>query len=216
MRIIFEVGLEPFQLLNRYGGVILFLVIASLALVPLASLYVVLAVSHSLLLTQQCSLTLHRALQVCSEATLYYSLFFPFLLGFFSTQMSYRMILLSSQQQTVVLSEEEIRYQLQKHSMKLTNQDVIKCSDSTTMNAMRILTPDNSSSRKISGECSICLRQYECGEEIAWSPNNNKANGVTKCPHAFHFSCIQTWLTRNRSCPCCRQPFLNLDTKGET
>ena len=99
MRIIFEVGVEPFHLLNKHGGAILFLVIASLALAPLASLYVLLAVAHTVI-AQGCGggssepmAGIVRALQVCSDATLYYSLFFPFLLGIFSTHMSYRMLL---------------------------------------------------------------------------------------------------------------------------
>lgn len=98
MRIIFEIGLEPFYLLNKYGGVLLFLIIASLSLAPLASFYVFLAVTSNLMTGaasdgekgESMAVAL-RAVQVCAEATLYYTLSFPFILGLLSTHMSYRM-----------------------------------------------------------------------------------------------------------------------------
>ena len=123
MRIIFEVGFEPFHLLNKYGGAILFLVVASLALAPLASLYVLLAVAHTVM-AQGCEgevmTVIVKGLQVCSDATLYYSLFFPFLLGLFSTHMSYRMLeahYYNNYAPQSAISVEAIRSHLEKNSM---------------------------------------------------------------------------------------------------
>ena len=52
--------------------------------------------------------------------------------------------------------------------------------------------------------CSICLNEYEEGEEICWSHNKN-------CDHVFHRKCITEWLVRHDECPICRQDFLSLN-----
>lgn len=51
--------------------------------------------------------------------------------------------------------------------------------------------------------CSICLADYDDGDDICWSQND-------KCNHFFHKECIQTWLLTHEECPCCRQDFLHL------
>lgn len=51
--------------------------------------------------------------------------------------------------------------------------------------------------------CSICLAEYNDGDEICWSHND-------KCNHFFHKACIQTWLLTHEECPCCRRDFLCL------
>lgn len=49
--------------------------------------------------------------------------------------------------------------------------------------------------------CDICLREYNVGEEVSWSPNE-------ECTHAFHKACITDWLMTHSSCPCCRRNYL--------
>lgn len=254
MRIIFEVDREPFHLLNNHGGALLFVVIASLALVPLASLYVILAVAHSLILSKaSCSysdtvIVALKALQVCSEATLIYALFFPFVLGLFSTHMSYRMMEAATNtiqpsssdteedSSTPRISETELRSQLKENSVRLSLHPQNNHHSTTTTRSLDNNSNGNKATSRMQmlqlilqsaskalnagkdtaieripvdphGECSICLRQYEDGEEIAWSPN---------CRHAFHLECIYTWISsweqaQNQLCPCCRQPFLEED-----
>ena len=43
--------------------------------------------------------------------------------------------------------------------------------------------------------CQICLEEYEDDHEIT---------RLKKCRHVFHRSCIDHWLSQNRSCPICR------------
>ncbi|CAN8288252.1 unnamed protein product [Cochlearia groenlandica] len=43
--------------------------------------------------------------------------------------------------------------------------------------------------------CPICLEEYEDDHEV---------RVLEKCEHVFHSFCIDSWLTRNRSCPSCR------------
>ncbi|KZO94539.1 hypothetical protein CALVIDRAFT_484328, partial [Calocera viscosa TUFC12733] len=43
--------------------------------------------------------------------------------------------------------------------------------------------------------CSICLEEYNPDDTVTH---------LDSCPHWFHKSCIETWLSRARTCPCCR------------
>ncbi|KAI4330189.1 hypothetical protein MLD38_028492 [Melastoma candidum] len=48
-------------------------------------------------------------------------------------------------------------------------------------------------------ECTICLGEFEEGEDLRLLP---------KCSHAFHVHCIDTWLRAHRNCPLCRAPIV--------
>lgn len=48
-------------------------------------------------------------------------------------------------------------------------------------------------------ECSICLGEFEDGENLRLLP---------KCSHAFHVPCIDTWLRSHKNCPLCRAPIV--------
>ncbi|KAB2035823.1 hypothetical protein ES319_D04G179300v1 [Gossypium barbadense] len=55
-------------------------------------------------------------------------------------------------------------------------------------------------------ECSVCLNEFEEGETLRLLP---------KCSHAFHISCIDTWLRSHTNCPLCRAPIVsNMADKG--
>ncbi|KAL2348803.1 hypothetical protein Fmac_002803 [Flemingia macrophylla] len=45
------------------------------------------------------------------------------------------------------------------------------------------------------GMCSVCLGDFEEGEELRTLP---------ECMHCFHGTCIDKWLSNNSSCPICR------------
>eukprot|EP00929_Paragymnodinium_shiwhaense_P098851 TRINITY_DN60364_c0_g1_i1.p1 TRINITY_DN60364_c0_g1~~TRINITY_DN60364_c0_g1_i1.p1 ORF type:complete len:404 (+),score=54.13 TRINITY_DN60364_c0_g1_i1:165-1376(+) len=48
--------------------------------------------------------------------------------------------------------------------------------------------------KKFSGECSICLSNWDVGESIK----------ITPCQHAFHEDCLARWLRNARTCALCR------------
>ncbi|XVF52344.1 hypothetical protein PTKIN_Ptkin05aG0011100 [Pterospermum kingtungense] len=49
---------------------------------------------------------------------------------------------------------------------------------------------------KVEGtECSVCLSEFQEDESLRLLP---------KCSHAFHVSCIDTWLRSHSNCPLCR------------
>ena len=51
----------------------------------------------------------------------------------------------------------------------------------------------------MSDSCSICM------EELT------KNTVITKCGHVFHIDCLNKWLSKNYSCPVCRDPCLEKD-----
>ncbi|GFH47497.1 hypothetical protein CTEN210_03972 [Chaetoceros tenuissimus] len=58
-------------------------------------------------------------------------------------------------------------------------------------------------SSSIQNMCAICCDNYEEGDDIAYSRNQ-------ECPHFYHVECILEWLMRdnNDDCPLCRSAFL--------
>lgn len=49
--------------------------------------------------------------------------------------------------------------------------------------------------------CSICFQNYDVGDDICWSKNEN-------CKHCFHVNCITSWLMKHENCPLCRENYL--------
>ncbi|KAL8143642.1 hypothetical protein V2J09_016674 [Rumex salicifolius] len=49
-------------------------------------------------------------------------------------------------------------------------------------------------------DCSVCLTEFEEGDDLRLLP---------KCNHAFHISCIDTWLRSHQNCPLCRSAVVN-------
>ena len=52
--------------------------------------------------------------------------------------------------------------------------------------------------------CSICLCNYDVGNQVVWSSNQ-------ACEHVFHEQCILQWIMKQREgpmCPCCRRDFV--------
>jgi len=52
------------------------------------------------------------------------------------------------------------------------------------------------------GSCSICLGDFEIGEEVGCSHNG-------ECTHVFHKECIVDWLLIRNQCPVCRRDFMH-------
>jgi hypothetical protein len=46
-----------------------------------------------------------------------------------------------------------------------------------------------------SGGCTVCQDALEAGTRVAELP----------CQHRFHWSCIEPWLVKERTCPTCRR-----------
>mmetsp|Transcript_62234 Transcript_62234/g.69636 ORF Transcript_62234/g.69636 Transcript_62234/m.69636 type:complete len:332 (+) Transcript_62234:106-1101(+) len=49
-------------------------------------------------------------------------------------------------------------------------------------------------------ECSICLGEYEKGDELV---------SLNPCQHVFHEKCISTWTNHNTRCPLCNVDLVN-------
>lgn len=50
--------------------------------------------------------------------------------------------------------------------------------------------------------CSICLQDFEC---------QDVARSLTNCRHLFHLRCINKWISKQRSCPLCRCPIVQVN-----
>ncbi|CAL9173881.1 unnamed protein product [Musa hybrid cultivar] len=53
-------------------------------------------------------------------------------------------------------------------------------------------------------DCSVCLGEFRDGELVRLLP---------KCGHAFHISCIDTWLRDHANCPLCRSHIVDPDAE---
>lgn len=51
-------------------------------------------------------------------------------------------------------------------------------------------------------QCSVCLDSVVAGSTVKTLP----------CAHTFHATCIDPWLQRRASCPCCRAPLEQITT----
>lgn len=55
-------------------------------------------------------------------------------------------------------------------------------------------------------DCSVCLSEFEEDESLRLLP---------KCSHAFHATCIDTWLRSHKNCPVCRAPVMAMPAAGD-
>ncbi|CAN6458263.1 unnamed protein product [Victoria cruziana] len=55
-------------------------------------------------------------------------------------------------------------------------------------------------------QCSVCLGDYESDEKLQQIPS---------CGHTFHTECIDSWLTRNTTCPLCRTSLIPVPKAAE-
>jgi hypothetical protein len=64
------------------------------------------------------------------------------------------------------------------------------------------VTDNHGNLRKVDAECSICIMEYDVGDEVVWSTRRS-------CRHAFHSDCILLWLSKGKKrCPICRHFFV--------
>lgn len=75
-----------------------------------------------------------------------------------------------------------------------------RAADPDLVQSLNCVPYSSNSFRSLSGadedaSCVICLCDYEPGEQILFLP----------CKHHFHRSCIQTWLSLDKSCCLCKQ-----------
>jgi hypothetical protein len=54
-------------------------------------------------------------------------------------------------------------------------------------------------------DCSICLREFEEGEQLQRIPN---------CEHVFHEACLRKWFVQAQICPMCRGNIIRIPSSG--
>lgn len=55
--------------------------------------------------------------------------------------------------------------------------------------------------------CSICRNQFQM---------NEICRKINQCQHYFHQSCVDSWLSRNSTCPVCRHSILPLPNSSSS
>ncbi|GLT89596.1 hypothetical protein SLE2022_075730 [Rubroshorea leprosula] len=61
--------------------------------------------------------------------------------------------------------------------------------------------------KEIGSDCPVCLSIFADGEEV---------RQLTACKHAFHTTCIDSWLNNHSSCPICRASVTVKKPSGRT
>ena len=80
----------------------------------------------------------------------------------------------------------------------LTEQESTKSSSARRKSDLLLRSGDEENGM---GTCTICLCNYENGEQICWSNNPS-------CYHHFHSTCGVAWLAKHSECPVCRAEYL--------
>ncbi|KAK1440274.1 hypothetical protein QVD17_06099 [Tagetes erecta] len=71
----------------------------------------------------------------------------------------------------------------------------------SVINSLTIVKFSKSETTVVEGtDCSVCLTEFEEDDMLRLLPN---------CKHAFHMSCIDTWLRSHTNCPLCRAVIVN-------
>jgi len=86
------------------------------------------------------------------------------------------------------------RSQCMSRSTSGVRSCVSRITPSSTAAAMELYTVES---------CFICLENYEVGEKIFWSRND-------QCSHSFHSTCMLRWLMDHNNCPLCREDYLSI------
>ena len=62
-------------------------------------------------------------------------------------------------------------------------------------------------------DCPICLNQFQSATCCTASESKGEDKGVSikACGHTFHYSCLKTWLEKQRTCPMCRHELFQYD-----
>nr|XP_010916726.1 RING-H2 finger protein ATL51-like [Elaeis guineensis] len=76
--------------------------------------------------------------------------------------------------------------------------------DESTIRSIAITKYKVGSGILCAADCSVCLGEFQDGELI-WL--------LSKCGHAFHVPCIDTWLRAHVNCPLCRAHIVDPMTK---
>ncbi|KAJ8555147.1 hypothetical protein K7X08_012643 [Anisodus acutangulus] len=67
--------------------------------------------------------------------------------------------------------------------------------DESLIKSIRVFKYEKGSGLAEGTDCSVCLSEFQEDESLRLLP---------KCSHAFHVTCIDTWLKSHSNCPLCR------------
>lgn len=90
------------------------------------------------------------------------------------------------------------------HALQRQLQQLFRLHDSgldqTLIDALPVFYYEDIVGLKEPFDCAVCLCEFSDQDQLRLLP---------MCSHAFHISCIDTWLLSNSTCPLCRATLLN-------
>jgi hypothetical protein len=80
------------------------------------------------------------------------------------------------------------------NTSQMLSRPIFNSIESINNQSYLVVVNDTNKASYIHEECSICNVNYREGDII---------RKFDKCPHYFHYKCIDRWLNTNKNCPVC-------------
>ena len=102
-----------------------------------------------------------------------------------------------------------------EHEMTEIDLEAQDDDDSGHILIQRKLQDDKTKEVAVPNLCTICLENYQPGDTVTWSTND-------ECPHVYHRACVATFFAHGKKkgrksclCPTCRQEFIALPASNQ-
>ncbi|XP_073128177.1 E3 ubiquitin-protein ligase ATL4-like [Henckelia pumila] len=83
-----------------------------------------------------------------------------------------------------------------------SNRQHCHAPSSSILDSLPLFTFRSVTGKVTGGDCAVCLSKFESHDQLRLLP---------LCCHAFHASCIDTWILSNQTCPLCRSTVVPSD-----
>ncbi|KAL3832819.1 hypothetical protein ACJIZ3_007555 [Penstemon smallii] len=82
---------------------------------------------------------------------------------------------------------------------------LLEAANEASNELVSITIEDNNPNVGGTGECAVCLSEFEANEQLRFLP----------CSHVFHAECVDSWFLTSRTCPLCRSAIPRMRCLGD-